>query len=470
MTSNNNEEINVKSNEEYSKSLSKANTEWLNDWDNTTMKLSQEKPKLMIFVQNPEVIGSLMSKYVVYNVRTEPLGYSVKRRYNDFVWLRDILTHRYLGLFIPALPSTTPFSVAKTMMVAGINSKTDVKSNYVRNRMVQLDLFMKQLCKIPFLMGDTALEIFLSCQDEKEFKNTVDSTTKNPNLITKNDGMNLLQVLLDKITIGIESERILFDLRKQLDSLRNTLKQVELQVMNTGKQALAYAKDVELLSQSVIQWNNHEIDLADPIKCECPNTHGGDIKRNLIALVKGNDLWLQNAQIIPKMIATVLLANIQFQLVQVEGFRDFLIMRDNYIKELAKAELAVIKALEDKSKPVTSNQTTFTNYFASKPADKEEFYLKKVEHRDHLQQSINVITKGLLFSEIDRFNKDRSFHVQTLVGSLISANVQIAQKSNSKWLDVANESTINVGDFEENVIAMYTSHDESNAFSDADAV
>eukprot|EP01035_Chromulina_nebulosa_P019160 gene19160-25002_t len=388
------------------------------------MKLSQEKPKLMIFVQNPEVLGSLMSK-------TEPLGYSVKRRYNDFVWLREILTSRYLGLFIPALPSTTPFSVAKTMMVAGINSKTD---------------------------------------DEKEFKNTVDSTTKNPNLIIKNDGMNLLKILLDKITIGIESERILFDLRKQLDSLRNTLKQVELQVMNTGKQALAYSKDVELLSQSVIQWNNHEIDLSDPTKCECPNTHGGDIKRNLIALVKGNDLWLQNAQIIPKMIATVLLANIQFQLVQVEGFRDFLIMRDNYIKELAKAELAVIKALEDKSKPVTSNQTSFSNYFASKPADKEEFYLKKVEHRDHLQQSINVITKGLLFSEIDRFNKDRSFHVQTLVGSLISANVQIAQKSNSKWLDVAIESTINVGDFEENVIAMYTSHDESNAFSDADAV
>ena len=41
--------------------------------------------------------GIFTSAYYIYNVVTEPLGWEVMRRYNDFAWLRDVLTKLYPG-------------------------------------------------------------------------------------------------------------------------------------------------------------------------------------------------------------------------------------------------------------------------------------------------------------------------------------------------------------------------------------
>lgn len=55
------------------------------------------------------------------------------------------------------------------------------------------------------------------------------------------------------------------------------------------------------------------------------------------------------------MIASVLLANIQFLLVQIEGFRDFLLLREKLIQDITKAEKEALKALEEKSKPAQAS-------------------------------------------------------------------------------------------------------------------
>ena len=58
------------------------------------------------------------------------------------------------------------------------------------------------------------------------------------------------------------------------------------------------------------------------------------------------------------MIATVFIANFQFQLNQLLGFREFLQSRENLIKDLSRAELEVAKALEAKAKASQSNSTS----------------------------------------------------------------------------------------------------------------
>jgi PX domain len=44
--------------------------------------------------------GLFSSSYVSYKIVVKPLEYVVERRYNDFLWLRDILSREYPGIFV----------------------------------------------------------------------------------------------------------------------------------------------------------------------------------------------------------------------------------------------------------------------------------------------------------------------------------------------------------------------------------
>ena len=44
--------------------------------------------------------GIFSSSYVQYTVKTAPQGWTVKRRYNDFFWLRDTLQKLHPGVFV----------------------------------------------------------------------------------------------------------------------------------------------------------------------------------------------------------------------------------------------------------------------------------------------------------------------------------------------------------------------------------
>ncbi len=63
------------------------------------------------------------------------------------------------------------------------------------------------------------------------------------------------------------------------------------------------------------------------------------------------------AQLVPKVIARVLMSSIQFQLVQVEGFRAYLQQREALLKELERAEKEKVRALEEKHRAKSSGTT-----------------------------------------------------------------------------------------------------------------
>mmetsp|Transcript_18497 Transcript_18497/g.33372 ORF Transcript_18497/g.33372 Transcript_18497/m.33372 type:complete len:212 (-) Transcript_18497:1975-2610(-) len=55
-----------------------------------------------IFVTEPEVVpgGLFSSPFIVFYVITTPLGWSVKRRFSDFVWLRQTLANIHPDCFV----------------------------------------------------------------------------------------------------------------------------------------------------------------------------------------------------------------------------------------------------------------------------------------------------------------------------------------------------------------------------------
>ena len=108
----------------------------------------------------PEVVkgGLFSSSYIKYSIKTEPMGWLVKRTFSDIVWLRSTLQKIYPGLIVPPIPKQ---KVKKT------------NNEFVTKRKSFLERFFNDLLEHPELRNSKILFYFLSIQDEKKFKHAV---------------------------------------------------------------------------------------------------------------------------------------------------------------------------------------------------------------------------------------------------------------------------------------------------------
>lgn len=227
---------------------------------------------------------------MVYTVKTEPVGYSVRRRYKDFVWLRDVLVARYTGLFVPALPASTAFST-KVSLTGG---KVDTEGDFVKNRMTQLHMFAQQICKVPFFRSDPNLHAFVSLQSERDFKIAVEQGVEKLSAYEnwRNEGLDAWLQLLDTFTAEkVDTARTVGDFYRQLDSIRSTLDHIDRECRNTGRKAILLAKAMNALTEQTVQWQKLELDLLDPNKNEYLNPHGSRLRILMNQLVVGQTFW-----------------------------------------------------------------------------------------------------------------------------------------------------------------------------------
>lgn len=92
--------------------------------------------------------GMLKSKYVMYTIMTPSKGFSVERRYSDFVTLRQEMIKEYPGYVIPPLP------------VKRITGNID--PSFVQERKVELQLFLNDILRHPLLWKYELIIDFLS--------------------------------------------------------------------------------------------------------------------------------------------------------------------------------------------------------------------------------------------------------------------------------------------------------------------
>lgn len=64
---------------------------------------------LKIEVGDPEMVKAkqLHSDYIVFTIKTSPFGWTVKRRYKDFIWLFDCMKSHFPFNYLPNMPSKT---------------------------------------------------------------------------------------------------------------------------------------------------------------------------------------------------------------------------------------------------------------------------------------------------------------------------------------------------------------------------
>ena len=132
-----------------------------------------------------------MSSHVNYTVNTnttnEKYSYSqsvVVRRYNDFLWLHDILTDEYPYAVIPPMPEK--------------NTMNRFEIDFVESRRASLQSFLREISTDPLLKESKRLRTFLTADDDKFAEEKEDTKSSLKNSLKGNPmeaGMKLLKMM-----------------------------------------------------------------------------------------------------------------------------------------------------------------------------------------------------------------------------------------------------------------------------------
>ena len=114
--------------------------------------------KITVQIKNPKpvVTNFLSSNYVEYEVETKEMNWLVKRRYSDFVWLRQVLSKLNPGHMVPPLPDK---------QIGPRRFELD----FIAKRMQFLQKFIDDVLENEIFKANEPLKAFLSMTDKNQF-------------------------------------------------------------------------------------------------------------------------------------------------------------------------------------------------------------------------------------------------------------------------------------------------------------
>ena len=120
-------------------------------------QLSLEE-NIMVLIEDPQVTGAGYFSYGTpsFTLHTKPIGWSVNRQIDDFLWLKQTLSSMYPGIYIP------PFLSKK--------AKKQIDNYSLLKQLIHLQKFINNIIKNPLLKTCPYLQSFLNETDAANFK------------------------------------------------------------------------------------------------------------------------------------------------------------------------------------------------------------------------------------------------------------------------------------------------------------
>lgn len=409
--------------------------DWERKWAECHDTITANDSAVEISVVDPEVHGTnMVTKYVAYTVKTEPYMYSVCRRYSDFLWLRDQLVQGYPGLLIPALPPK------KT--TTGVHR--DVEGDFVRARMNALDIFMKMLTKIPFLIADPALEAFCSKSAGPEWdsaKSRIDAGSD----VQPNIGCQEWRKLLDGCGApedDLTIERISMEVKTHLGVLISNLDAMDRDWMSASSMSEKFSKTMEVMAAGVTQWRDFELSIADPDTQNVINALGDVMTRGVSVTNDVFEQWSLDSLALKESVSKELLCCIQTQDMLAKGMHELLCSREVVAKEITKVESELNGLRTDLERLKQRRESLFDQMAGKTPAKVEGSIVKRENNLAFLKSTLARIGCALWFSEVDRFGRERALKLDDATKTIVELNVQRASQTLDRWRQLAE--TVNV--------------------------
>jgi len=105
----------------------------------------------------------------MYRIETMPNGFSVRRRFSDFVWLRQYFEREFPAVYIPPMAKKKSSSIAP---------------QFLRKRMQTLQQFVSSVTKVEILRKSVGFLSFVKIESHQEFKRTTNTLDKQKSRIS----------------------------------------------------------------------------------------------------------------------------------------------------------------------------------------------------------------------------------------------------------------------------------------------
>jgi len=102
-------------------------------------------------IKQAEIAGNYFSKHINFVLQITS-GEELRRRYTDFIWVRDWLVNDLPGAYVPAIPPKLPIALWP--------------QGYLAKRKRELQWFLKRCSGIPYVADNKAYQLFLEPNSE----------------------------------------------------------------------------------------------------------------------------------------------------------------------------------------------------------------------------------------------------------------------------------------------------------------
>ena len=200
-----------------------------------------------VTVSFPEIVeeGFFSKKYVTYLVTTSPFDYKVRRRYSDFVWLRNFFKTHFIFSAIPPIPN---------------KNYSDRFSDFlITKRSRALQRFINGIIIDPLLRNSNALYCFLTIENEDEWNKKKSEYNK---LKPQTINLKSLNTLTGKLEFTINADK-----EAQFNHIKETINNNEVllkRLLESYKEILMGLVNVsEKMKENADIWNQLHIHSAN---------------------------------------------------------------------------------------------------------------------------------------------------------------------------------------------------------------
>ncbi|XP_033223633.1 sorting nexin-30-like [Belonocnema kinseyi] len=371
---------------------------------------------LQVKVDNPQKHVETLETYITFCITTKSTRpeynegeYVVRRRYNDFIWLRQKLVETYPTHIIPPMPG-------KHSLLAQLDRYS---KEFIIARMKLLHVFLNRIVNHPILSCDKSLHIFLTCKPA-EF--SVHRKNRGNVLVKVTDSLpNITSVYSMKLR-NLEFEQI----REYCFSLSEKLATMDKISHRIYKERQDYLMELHQLHPIFTLWATTEPELA-PI---------------LLAMAKAIET---NAHAHQKLLDSVPCEEKEY-VAYIESVKDALNRRDTMqveyemtVDDLAKRRLEKDQLANTTTTPQQS-QGWGGSIWKSETRDEKLEKLGQVIPRlvngvEVLQDRMECANENL-HSDLDRWNVEKRTDLKNMLITMADQQISHYQQCMTAWEDI----------------------------------
>ncbi|KAM7370224.1 hypothetical protein PAMP_011495 [Pampus punctatissimus] len=210
---------------------------------------------LFITVDNPESHVTAIETFIMYRVVTKTTRsefdsseYEVRRRYQDFLWLRSRLEENHPTLIVHPLPE----KFVMKGMVERFNN------DFIETRKRALHRFLTKISEHPILSYSQHFKVFLTAQELASHKK------QGPGFLSRMG--ETVRAVANSVR-GLRSRPDEFSLMQEyVEDFSNKISSVDKVTQRIIKEQREYLDELKQCSPTYIQWAGLEEELEDPLK------------------------------------------------------------------------------------------------------------------------------------------------------------------------------------------------------------